>query len=204
MSARHYALLGILWGVGFWSTVARADSPQPATASPPTVAASATVAPGAPTVPRGHWQGAYTEALRLCLDVQDEKNLLITFHDLRLRNPVVVEATYAVVRHQKEQAELALTVRRIVTKEIGRCRRFWIHQDLPSYDGLGLSLRPGAKLRLRLTFACHDDVSQVEMCFDPERQAGAKAKAICQRLSSRGRSRCQPAAPTTLEQLLPL
>ena len=203
MSARHNALLGILWGVGFWSTVARADSPQPATASPPTVSAPASVAADVPSVPRGHWQGAYTEALRLCLDVQDEKNLLITFHDLRLRNPVVVEATYALLRYQKAQAVLALTVRRIVTKELGRCRRFWVHQDLPSYDGLGLSLRPGATLRLRLSFSCSSGVSQVELCFDPERPAGGKPSAICQRLSSPGRLRCEPAPPTTLEQILP-
>jgi hypothetical protein len=43
---------------------------------------------------------------------------------------------------------LALTVRRIVTKEIGPRRRFWGRQDLPRYDGLSLSLRPGAAAAL--------------------------------------------------------
>jgi hypothetical protein len=197
MSARHRALLGIL--LAAWPAYARSEARDPA--AKPT-------APDAPAsvggVPRGHWQGDDAEPLRLCLDVQDDSSLLITFHDGRLRNPVVVEASYDLARYQKEQASLVLTVRRIVTKEIGPCRRFWIHQDLTRYDGLGLSLRPGANLRLRLTFSCQSEVSRVELCFDPDRPAGAKQPALCQRLSSPGRSRCQPAPPTRLERILPL
>lgn len=75
-------------------------------------------------LPRGHWQGDHGEALCLCLDVMDETILLITFHDRRLRHPVVIEATYALTRYWKAQVELALTVRRIVTKELGLRRRF--------------------------------------------------------------------------------
>jgi hypothetical protein len=165
---------------------------------------SVATAPAVITVlPRGHWQGDHAEALCLCLDVMDESILPITFHDGRLRHPVVIEATYALTRYKKAQAELALTVRRIVTKELGVCRRFWVRQDLPRYDGLSLSLRPGARLRLRLTFSCRDNSWLVELCFDPESGSAAKRATTCQQLSSSRHSHCQPDPPTRLEEILP-
>lgn len=202
MSARLCALLGFFLSAG--STAAYGAAHDSATAQPLPVATAQARVPSHGALPRGHWQGDDSEPLRLCLDVQDESSLLITFRDRRLRHPVVVEADYAFSQHPKEQASLVLTVRRIVTKEIGPCRRFWIRQDLPSYDGLGLSLHPGSKLRLRLTFSCQNEVSKVELCFEPDHPSGAKRPPICQKLSSPGHSHCQPAAPTSVERILPL
>lgn len=151
--------------------------------------------------PLGHWEGDFREVLRVCLDLQKGSHILLTFHDRKYRNPVVLEGSYAVRSAAGGPLELTMKVERIVTKEIGRCRRYWVRMDLEQYEGLGIKAKPGSQLRLRLTLSCADKVSRVRLCFVDE--ASGKDGA-CQKLSARSDRLCEPGPPQTLDQILPV
>jgi hypothetical protein len=156
-------------------------------------------------LPKGHWEGSYTRSERtprICLDLLPKQGLMLTFHDAKYRNPVVLVGSY-VLADSPGVPELLVTVERVVTKEIGPCRRFWVRMDLPHYEVFGLKLAAHSKLLVRVTLSCDAGTSKVQLCLrDPKREAGS-SQDHCQLLSAPGSSQCRPGSVRTLDDILP-
>ncbi len=168
----------------------------------PQVASAAPTNTASPSLPIGHWEGDYKEALRLCLDVLPENRVLITFHDRRFRWPVVVMGRY-VVPSPAEPGKLLVTVEEVMTKEIGRCHRYWVREEVRDYQALGVTLHPKSQFLLRLTLSCEHDISQVKLCIKGPERGGDKGAESCQIVQARRRNQCQPDPVRSLDDILP-
>ncbi len=173
-----------------------------ATLLPGEVASAAATNPPTPTLPIGHWEGDYKETLRLCLDVLPDNRVLITFHDRRFRWPVVVMGRY-VVPTPAEPNKLLVTVEQVMTKEIGRCHRYWVREEVRDYQALGVTLHPKSQFLLRLTLSCEHDISQVKLCIKGPEKSAEKGGESCQIVQARHRNKCQPDPVRSLDDILP-
>ena len=156
-------------------------------------------------LPQGHWEGGKTRSEltpRICLDLLPKQRILVTFHDSKYRNPVVMVGSY-VLSPSEQGHELLVSIQRIVTKEIGPCRRFWMRMDMSHYEVFGMKLFPAGKLLLRVRLLCEAGTSKVELCLRDPRPRKEPSQDHCQLLSAPIGSKCQPGRVQSLDDILP-
>lgn len=178
----------VAWFAVIWSLIV-----GPVLADKPAIAADTAA------VPTGHWDGDYADKPRICLDVLAKHRLRLTFDDSHYRRAVVVEGPYQVLERSEKGAELQLTVDRVVTKELGRCRNTWVRTELPTYHIASLVLSVGRTLALKIDLGCTVRVSTARLCL---RKDGKDL--LCRQLRSERGANCRPEPPYSLDQILPM
>src|SRR5258707_10120339 len=91
-------------------------------------------------LPRGRYTGRQ-EGVETCLNVIDAHRLELSFQGANDRNPIRVEGDYRVTANKMGDFHVAVTVTRIVQKQLTRCRKSWEDMDLPDTQQLARTLK---------------------------------------------------------------
>ncbi len=148
-----------------WSAVARADGPE---------------------LPRGRWT-ASQDRVETCLKILEGHQLELAFQGPEDREPIRVEAEYQVSAMKMGEFHVDAPVKRVVQKQLTRCRKSWADFDLPSTNQLGRVMRAGDRLRLTLRFSCQSGHETVQLCLHD-------AQVVCRTLVD-DTSSCKEGSP---------
>ncbi len=157
-------------------------------------------AEGAAPLPSGHWNGSYDDRVRVCLDILPQAGIRLTIYDPEERNPLVIDGTYKLAAGDATDGKqtLTMTVSKIRTKTLSRCRESWIVAERESTRQLGVVFRPGATITLTVSLGCKDKRSTVLLCV-----VSSRGTAACRDLrSDETQTPCKPSPPVVAAKAL--
>ena len=117
-------------------------------------------------LPSGHWNGSYDDRVRVCLDILPQAGIRLTIYAPEERNPLVIDGTYKLAAGAAPAGKrtLTMTVSSVRTKDLSKCRKYWIVVERESTSQLGVVFRPGAAIKLTVSVGCKDQQSTVQLC----------------------------------------
>lgn len=108
------------------------------------VVSAAAPASSVDVLPIGHWESNDVPGSKLCLTLMGQGFYRITATVPHYRNDARVSGRIIDVRAGKapRSFDITLSVRSIIAKEVGRCRKNWVNYRLPAADLLGVRVTP--------------------------------------------------------------